>query len=287
MKAKPANNIMNFFTAVVLGVIVLLSGCEKAIDWPVAGDNNGYIVVDGMITNEYKTQELRLTKTISAPNDMPEVVSNAEVIVSTDDNVYTFSEDSTQPGRYISDLLFAGVAGKEYTLFINANNSIISAKAKMVAVSDFIFLKYAHQGNKDLFRITWVSNPYSAGNPAMYEVLLNWSAVPGYEALPPDSTSARLLYYTLPTLDVSQMFAPEMETVLFPPGTTITENKYALTTEHAAYIRALLAETNYQGGLFNSVPSNLPRNLSGRGIGYFSACTVISKTRIARGGNNF
>ncbi len=278
---------MNFFTAIVLGVIVLLGGCEKAIDWPVDGDQNGYIVVDGMITDEYKTQVIRLSKTTSAPNELPEPVADAEIIVSTDDNVYTFSQDSTQPGRYISDVYFAGVAGKEYTLFINANNSIISAKAKMTAVSDFIFLKYAHQGNKDLFRITWVANTYSAGNPAMYEVLLDWSEVQGYEGLPPDSTKARLLYYTLPTLDVSQMFAPEMETVMFPPGTTITENKYALTTEHAAYIRAMLAEPTFQGGLFNSVPSHLPKNLSGLGIGYFSACTVISKTRIARGGNNF
>lgn len=282
MQRAPAYNIRNFLTATVLGMIVLLAGCEKAIDWPVAGDNNDYIVVDGMITDEYKIQEIRLTKTISAPNELPEPVENAEVIVSTDDRVYTFKEDEERPGHYISDTLFAGVTGKDYTLFINAGNRIISARAKMVAVSNFVFLRYAHQGNKKLFRITWVSNPYSAGNPAMYEVLLDWSMVPGYENLPPDSTKARLLYYTLPTLDVSQMFAPEMETVVFPPGTIITERKYALTGEHAAYIRALLAETNFQGGLFNSVPSNLPMNLSGRGIGYFSACAVISKTQTAR-----
>lgn len=282
MQREPGYIIRNFFTAIVLGVIVLLAGCEKAIDWPVAGDTNDYIVVDGMITDEYKIQEIRLTKTVSAPNEPPESVTNAEVIVSTDDRVFTFKVDPSRPGHYISDTLFAGVPGKEYTLFINDGNRIISARAKMVAISNFIFLRYAHQGNNKLFRITWVSNPYSAGNPAMYEILLDWSNVQGYEDLPPDSTKARLLYYTLPTLDVSQMFAPEIETVLFPPGTIITERKFSLTSEHAAYIRALLAETNFQGGLFNSVPSNLPKNLSGSGVGYFSACAMISKTQTAR-----
>jgi hypothetical protein len=90
----------------------------------------------------------------------------------------------------------------------------------------------------------------------------------------------------LPTLDVSQMFAPAMETVLFPKGTIITEKRYSLSTQHAAFIRALLAETNFQGGLFNSVPSNLPVNLSNNGIGFFGASAVTIKTRVAGNAQN-
>ncbi|MCO5267212.1 MAG: hypothetical protein M9948_15220, partial [Lentimicrobium sp.] len=69
--------------------------------------------------------------------------------------------------------------------------------------------------------------------------------------------------------------------IRFPSGTTITERKYSLTTEHAAYLRALLSETTWQGGLFNTAPANLPTNLSGNGMGYFGICAVIQKTEIA------
>jgi hypothetical protein len=258
------------------------TGCEREVSWPLEKIENDFVVVEGIITDEYKHQVIKLNRTTSSPNDTPEPVTGAEVIVSTIDSVYIFSEDSNEPGVYNSDVPFAGIVANEYTLFINAEGKIITAKAIMPVGADFPFLRYGRQGNKEmLYNIVWVANQYNADRPAMYEILLNWSMVPGYEDAPYDSTHARLLYYTLPTLDVSQMFAPAMETVLFPKGTIITEKRYSLSTQHAAFIRALLAETNFQGGLFNSVPSNLPVNLSNNGIGFFGACAVTAKTRVA------
>jgi len=261
---------------------LLLSACEKDIAWPLENLTEDYIVVDGTITSETKIQEIRLLKPALNPNDGPVTVNDAGILVSTDDKVYSFNEDISRPGYYLSDEAFAGKPGKTYSLFINRNNTIISAKSIMMPAADFDFLRYVRQGGTKLFRIVWVANPYNAKRPAMYEILLDWSAVPGYENMDPLETRARLLYYTLPTLDVSQIFAPAMEAVLFPPGTVITEKRYSLSASHAEYIRALLAETNWQGGLFNSAPASLPTNLSGNGIGYFGACAITTKTEIAR-----
>lgn len=269
------------FIIILLIICFLLPGCEKEVSWTVEDTVNKGIVVEGTITSEYKLQVIRLSNTIGSPNETPAPVSDAEIIVSTADSVYLFRKDSLRPGFYMSEKKFAGNPGSEYTLFISTGGRIISGKALMEPVSDFLFLSYGYNASGNLLEIRWVAEPYSPSEPAMYEILLDWSMVPGYIDLPYDSTSARLLFYTLPTLDVSQLFAPQMEKVLFPPGTIITERKYSLTAQHASYIRAVLAETNLQGGLFNSVPASVPLNLSNNALGYFSACDVIEKTMVS------
>ncbi|MFH0866598.1 MAG: hypothetical protein V1904_10400, partial [Bacteroidota bacterium] len=56
--------------------------------------------------------------------------------------------------------------------------------------------------------------------------------------------------------------------------TLITERRYSITAEHAQYIRAMLSETNWSGGLFDSAHSNVPTNMSEGAVGFFSACGV-------------
>lgn len=275
---------MKRLTIILLtAVFAIISGsCEREVNWPLETNNPDLIVVEGNITNENKNHEIRLSRPFTDPNGFAPAVSGADLIVSSADGVVSFYEDILRPGVYVSDQKFAGKPGRIYSLLISYQDEIISAKAGMVPGADFVFLRYIRHSNTKLFRIVWVANTYNARRAAMYEIQLDWSGVAGYEHLPKDSTTARLIYYTLPTLDVNQIFAPALETVLFPPGTIITETRYSLTDEHAGYIRALLSETAWQGGYFNSASANLPTNLSGNGIGYFGACAVTTKTEIAR-----
>ncbi len=261
---------------------IALPGCEEQNDWDEKALSDNSIVVEGMITNETDYQTIRLTKVSEAPGVDPETVSGAEILVSAPDEIYKFEEEPGQPGTYRSKVRFAGKQLRTYTLLINHENNVITAKAAMPVAREFVFLRYVKHGSTGLFRLVWVASTYNANRPAMYEVLLDWSMVNGYENLPYHETHARLLYYTLPTLDVSQVFAPVSENVLFPPGTHITEKRFSITDSHAAFLRALLSETNWQGGLFNAASANLPTNLSGNARGYFSACAVTTRTDIAR-----
>lgn len=274
----------HFIRTIILPMIatMLLTACEKRDTWNLGQNPDESVVVDGTITSEEKTQEIRLSRPVAYPNEVPGAVSGAEILVSSDERVYHFHESAIQAGVYLSDDVFAGKPGSTYSLLINTGSRILSAKADMVQGFAFVFARYIKDAGSGLLRINWVANPYNAKRPAMYEILLDWSSVPGYENSAEANTHARLLYYTLPTLDVSEIFAPTMETVLFPPGTIITENRYSLTPEHAEYIRAQLSETNWQGGLFNSASANLPTNLSEGGIGYFGACALTSRTSVAR-----
>jgi hypothetical protein len=49
-----------------------------------------------------------------------------------------------------------------------------------------------------------------------------------------------------------------------------------MTPEYAEFIREVLQETQWQGGLFNTIPANVPTNLSPGGAGFFAVCGVYS-----------
>jgi len=140
----------------------------------------------------------------------------------------------------------------------------------------FVFnpLQYTKNEGDDLFHIDYVASAFNTGLPAMWEVFLDWSKVQGFEQTDSLACQKRMLFYTLPTLDVSEIFAPEVEKISFPLGTRITQKRYALSPNHAEFIRTLLSETNWQGGLFCSTPANVLTNLSNGAIGYFGVCAV-------------
>jgi len=261
----------------------MLAGCEAETDWPLQMGSHNFIVVDGTITNEKKLQIIRLSKPVNNLNDIPDPVTDATVIVTLQDSVYNFHELPGNPGTYVSNTEFAGMKNKIHSLLITAGSNVYSAKAGMEPGALFLPLVYALDEETKLYHITKVyNNEFNPNRPAMFEILLNWSEVPGYQDTDPEACKARLMYYVLPTLDVSQVFAPETEQINFPQGTSIVEKRYSLTTEHAGFIRELLSETSWQGGLFNSAAANLPTNLSQGAVGYFGACAVTKHTEVAK-----
>jgi hypothetical protein len=209
-------------------------------------------------------------------------VSNATVLVSSNQVTYTFHEDAANPGNYLSDKQFTGIRNRTYSLLVTTANKVFSAKSALEPPAEFIFLKYQKNGTDNKYRISFVANTYNPSKAAMYEVLLDWSNAPGYVNENPDSCRAKLFFYTLPTLDVSEVFAPNMEKVTFPSGTVITERRYSLTDEHTAFLRAVLLETTWQGGYFNTASANVPTNLSAGALGFFGACGIMEKQEITK-----
>jgi hypothetical protein len=128
-----------------------------------------------------------------------------------------------------------------------------------------------------MYTINYVAPIFSPYESALYIIYLDWSEVPGYENKPYDSTHAKTYFYTLQTMDVNEIFQPYQKPVYFPIGTKITEYKYSLTPFFAAYIRAFLSETHWAGSLFDVAHWNLPTNISGGALGFFTASSVIKR----------
>ncbi|HNW98071.1 MAG TPA: DUF4249 family protein [Bacteroidales bacterium] len=255
-------------------IIFLFASCEKQTTWDLESEQKNIIVVDGMITNEKKEHTIKISFPVDNLNDTAKPVTGAAVVISDFNSVYTLSEQPANSGIYKTSSDFAGIPGTQYTLFISYNNIVYTAKTRLLPGIDFHPLLYEMNTDNGLFYITTVSSNYNAKHYAIWEILLDWSNVEGYQQCNPDSCKKRLLYYTLPTIDVSQTFAPSVEKIYFPTGTLITERRYSITEEHAQFIRAMLSETNWTGGFFDSSHSNVPTNISNGAIGFFSACGV-------------
>ncbi|MEA3477156.1 MAG: hypothetical protein U9R60_03185, partial [Bacteroidota bacterium] len=154
------------------------------------------------------------------------------------------------------------------------NNYIISANATMVPGSFFNPLVYKKNSDNDWYHVDYVASAFDTENSSKWEVLIDWTQVPGFEHADPDTCRARMLFYSLPTLDVNQIFAPEVEKISFPAGSIITQRRYSLTTEHASFVRDLLLESTWQGSLFPVANANAGSNLSEGGVGYFGVCDL-------------
>jgi len=255
-------------------LLLIITSCVKQSNWPAQEGELDYIVVDATLTSEFKAQAIRLTYPIKELNEEPVPVEDASIIISNQEGDWFLHEDAEDPGIYWTDSTFIALLNKSYTLQVFVNNKIISASASMVPGRFFNPLTYKKNDNNDLYHIDYVASNFDPESNAKWEVLIDWTAVPGYENADPDTCRARMLFYTLPTLDVSQIFAMEVEKISFPAGSIITERRYSLTTEHAAYVRELLLESTWQGSLFPTANANVSSNLSNGGIGYFGVCFI-------------
>lgn len=255
-------------------LLIVLASCVKQTDWPLPEYSSGIIVVDAILTDEQQVQTITLSLPASDLSSVPEPVTGATVFITSADSLWFLAEDSLQEGHYLTDSLFVAVLNTGYTLQINWQEKNYSAQASMVAGKFFNELTYKKNEGDDLYHIDWVASAFSGDHPAMWEVLADWSSLPGYDTLDPSACRVRLLFYTLPTIDVSQIFAPIVEQTFFPEGSIITERRYSITSGHAEFLRQLLLETNWQGSMFPSANANVITNLSPGAIGFFGVCAV-------------
>jgi len=256
-------------------IILVAASCEEEISWDLKTREMPVLVVEGMITNERIQHEVRLTRPVALLNEIPEPVSGAIVTIRDPETTLALNEFPEGSGIYLTDSIRA-VSGKVYTLIIHIDDKEYTATASMAGVTPLDSLDYTPADETgDLYKLVL---DYNSDDPSMTEYRLDWSHVPGFTDN--DSCRAKIIHYSLNTIDVGEFFKPEKEEVIFPAGTNVYRRKFSMNEAHAAFIRTLLSETEWRGGLFDVQPGNVQTNLSGGAIGYFSASTVISDSTI-------
>jgi hypothetical protein len=134
------------------------------------------------------------------------------------------------------------------------------------------------------FEIDGSGNLYSYINtedtkPSMTEVTYDWSVDTSYCRTYGYCQAAETFYW-LNNVDVNEAFSPEKEKIKFPKQTLIFRKKYSLTDEHQEFLRSLLIETEWRGGIFDVQQGNVLTNLTNGAIGYFAVCMVVSDTAV-------
>lgn len=253
---------------VVLLALVLATSCEKEISWKLQQSTVQTLVVDGILTNEMKQQCIRLSLVNSEINQPMLALSGASVTVTDGSSVYNFTELSGNAGSYYS-LPFQAVAGKTYKLKIEYQSAIFEASADMVPLTPAGAIKYSLDSGKQLYKY----EPEDPSDPVMTEINLDWSKDAAYTNSY-GSSKAKMYYYKLKDIDANKIFAPDKENIYFPIGTKIIRRQYSLTEEHQAFLRSLLMETEWRGGIFDVQPGNVSTNISNGGLGFFAVCTT-------------
>lgn len=102
---------------IILAFIILISRCVD----PYAPKLNGYesiLVVEGMVTNENSSYSVKLSRSVGEQDASPEVISDATVYITDDENKTTILKASGS-GKYKTDSTqFRGITGKTYILHI-------------------------------------------------------------------------------------------------------------------------------------------------------------------------
>ncbi len=255
---------------------VLAAGCEEQINWDLQSRDVKVLVVDGMITNERKAHKVRLTLPVQHLNEPPLPVSGALVAISDGDTVFQLREEPPGSGVYYTDSTVQGVIDKVYYLYIKIDQyEFHSDGARMVPVGPMQSLDVRQvRKDPDLFEMIY----HESQDPSMMQVYMDWSRL----VPPEEKEKARVWvrYYTLKSIDVNELFKPAGEKVFFPAGTVIYRRKLSLSPSYQSFLRSLMMETEWKGGVFDVMPANVKTNMHGGALGFFAACSVVTDTLV-------
>jgi len=101
-------------------IVIFNVACEEEIDFPVPEGGAQRLVVDGIITNEVKAHQVKLTYTSQFNSSVIPTVNDAVVYIS-DGTIRHFLQGRGN-GIYETDSLVKGEVGKTYTLEISLQN---------------------------------------------------------------------------------------------------------------------------------------------------------------------
>lgn len=254
-------------------VTLILISCEEAIDREILVQEESVLVVEGMITNELKQHEVRISGIIPNLNQTPSPVSGAFVAITDQVDVFQLTEQSDNPGVYITEDSVRGFFDKTYVLFISYQGKEYLAADRMQPVEPLEELQLS-RNDDGLYSIVFQDTQ----DPSMTTYDIDWTG--SSFCLDADLCKAKTIYYTLDNADINEVFKPEKETLLFPEGSTVIRSRFSLSFLHQEFLRALLIETEWRGSIFDVQKSNVRGNLSGGAIGFFAASTVVRDTTL-------
>ncbi len=256
---------------------LLLAACEKSTEWALETTDAPRLVVEAILTNENRTQEILLSATYSELNGEAPAIDNAQVSVAVSGITYEFVPDPASPGRYLSEQPFALIRGLEYRLNIEWEGKTYSAASQLSAVRPIPRPAFTPVFGTDSLFLGDFIPVFSPDEQALYQIDIDWRHLADTAQL----ARARIYRYTFSSIDMSQLIPPPQEDVHFPRGSLLRIRKYGLNEDFAAYLRAKAIETDWSGAFFYSVSDNLPTNISNGGLGFFGACAVLEESWVA------
>lgn len=251
--------------------IVMLMACEKPIDRPVQLGDTNVLIVEGILTNEKKSHVIKLSHP-HKQNASQVPVTGAILQVTEGNTIYLVKEYPVGSGAYITQEMQA-VFGKTYTLRIQYEGKEYTAQDSSFPVEPLPKLNYRKVN--DLYVL---DQTQSGGNPNFIEHDINWKNTAS--CLGGATCDGKIIFYDLKTVDVNDLFKPTKKEFAFPGNSTIVRKKYSCSLAFRNFLRSVLSETEWRGGVFDVQRANTSTNLTNSAIGFFAVTTVLSDTTV-------
>ncbi len=254
---------------IIPAIAIALLGCTKIIDIDLNDDDSKKLVVDAEFSTLEKEHEVKLS--ISAnyfSADVPTKATGASVSITDGVNVVDFIE--MEPGVYKTDPLAKAIPNTNYTLNIVHDGVSYHAQSFCDSVPEL-----------DSVLVEFV--PASGGDEAYHSVRISTQEKPGF-----GDYYAWQIYVNgvLENDTITEQLSTDDE--FFPDGTyfnlieitwlenlnsgdTVMVAQHAISKETYEAYFAILLQTEFRGGIFDTPPADVPTNLSEGAVGIFSA----------------
>ncbi|OFX22644.1 MAG: hypothetical protein A2041_11475 [Bacteroidetes bacterium GWA2_31_9b] len=257
----------------LISIAILLSSCVE--DYNVKLKSTYVrVVVQGSITDEYKTHQVKLSKSADYFSNQPaEKITDAEVTLSDGVNILNLTE--TSDGIYETDSI-AGIPGNTYTLNIDINGEKYESSCYLNACPPIDSIKFGYYDNiyydSTLMILLYALEPETPNNFYLWKVHKNNVLV--------TDTLFEVVFSDDVFINGNYMYDIAVQWVEANTSDTITLEMQSITEEYYDYVNQLLAETVWDGGPFDGPPANPLGNISNGAMGFFNAYSVFKITAI-------
>jgi hypothetical protein len=271
----------------------LLIACTERIDIDT-NDSEPVLVIYGVITDEFKQQEIRISRSAPYFSDLPtEAISDARVIVQSSDNkTYEFQEQPENKGYYYSSKPWAAKPDVEYQLSIEVDFNRDGQLDRYEASTTVL-----PTGNLDSIRIVpqtimghlnYSLNIYGQDAETtdyyLFRFVLNDASVSGKlsQYVLVDDALLNGQYINGLTLrffdDISEREndSPERQrlSVYLTAGDRVDVEMSIVPKGYYDFIIQAVDELSRQNPMFGSPPANITTNISNGAVGYFAGYCI-------------
>lgn len=256
----------------LLFIYLTLMACEEVVQRPLYIESSDLLVVEGIITNEKINHRISISFPYTSQNGSRSPVSGAVLKIKEENTEYLVTESPAGSGNYFTEEMRA-VFGKTYTLSIQYQGKEYVAQDSPVPVEPLQTLNY--DKINDQYHLV-VSD--AGQDPNFVDHSISWSNTPS--CISGTNCEGKIVFYDLKTLDVNEIYKPKQADFTFPLNSTIIRKKYSVSPAYRSFLRSVLSETEWRGGVFDVQRANATTNLSEGAIGFFAVSTVVSDTTL-------
>ncbi|MEQ9592417.1 MAG: DUF4249 family protein [Cyclobacteriaceae bacterium] len=263
-------------TIALIIAALLLMRCEEQFVAELNVTDLDLIVVDGILTNENLNHRIKVTRPHTELGGIGIPVSGAVLeIYEGDTKKFTVTEFPVGSGEYFTEQMRA-VVGEVYTLRMFYGGKVFFAQNVSTPVEPLETIQYSQSAaSPDLFRIELNE---SGRDPNFISHVISWQGTQSCQVN--ETCGGVIVHYDLKTADANELFKPDKKEFLIPAGAMVVRKKYSVNPSYRSFLRGVLSETEWRGGVFDIQRDNASTNLSAGAIGFFAVSTVVSDTTI-------